>query len=161
MLEPPRASDGGWCLAEQGKDQAVMLGALFQQLGIVVSRVVSSPLCRNIETSNLAFGEPEVIPELSFIPIHHGDNEMREHGIQEARDRVLALLDESREGNSVAVEHGNYLENLDLGLPENLGDYFEESDVVILKPKADSVEVSGHMTLTDWANLIYENQVSD
>ena len=44
-------------LDETGEAQAVALGALFREKGIAFDRVISSPLCRAVQTARLAAGE--------------------------------------------------------------------------------------------------------
>ena len=52
-------------LSEVGRQQAAEIHAAVERLGIRVSRVLSSPFCRCLETGRLAFGEVEPSEVLS------------------------------------------------------------------------------------------------
>lgn len=53
-------------LSEKGREQARAIGKAFAALGIKVSKVMSSPYCRCIDTGKLAFGEVTIVPDLEF-----------------------------------------------------------------------------------------------
>ena len=53
-------------LSEQGRQQSQAIGAAFRALGIPVGHVLSSPFCRTVETSKLAFGRFEKSDTLYF-----------------------------------------------------------------------------------------------
>ena len=83
----PEALDVADCatqrnLSERGREQAAEIHAAVAKLGIRISRVLSSPFCRCLETARLAFGEVEVSEILSV-----GD----ELSFAEKHDRGLAV----------------------------------------------------------------------
>ncbi len=49
------------CLTEMGKEDARLIGRVFDTVGIHVAKVISSPSCRARETANLAFGRIDEI----------------------------------------------------------------------------------------------------
>lgn len=48
------------CLSERGKEDALLIGRVFDKADIPVARVISSPSCRAREMANLAFGRIDV-----------------------------------------------------------------------------------------------------
>jgi phosphohistidine phosphatase SixA len=70
-------------LSDRGREQAAEIHAALAKLGIRISRVLSSPFCRCLETGRLAFGEVEVAEnlsvgdELSFAEKHARGLEVR------------------------------------------------------------------------------------
>ena len=54
-------------LTDAGRADAKRVGAAFQTRAIPVSRVLSSPWCRCLETARLAFGRAEVWTPLSNL----------------------------------------------------------------------------------------------
>jgi phosphohistidine phosphatase SixA len=57
------------CLTERGKEDARLIGRVFDTVGIPVEKVMSSPSCRARETANLAFGQ---IDEIDRSILHPG-----------------------------------------------------------------------------------------
>lgn len=53
-------------LSDDGRRQATAIGAAFRKLGIPVGQVLSSPFCRALETSRLAFGGATASDDLYF-----------------------------------------------------------------------------------------------
>lgn len=53
-------------LSEEGRRQAREIGAAFTALRIRVAKVLTSPLCRAVETAQLAFGRYEKTPGLTY-----------------------------------------------------------------------------------------------
>ena len=70
-------------LSERGRQQAAEIRAAIAKLGIRISRVISSPFCRCLETARLAFEQAEVSEnlsvgdELSFAEKHARGLEVR------------------------------------------------------------------------------------
>jgi hypothetical protein len=79
-------------LSDAGRQDAVEIGEAFEQLGIPVGRVVSSPFCRVEETARLAFsryGEVEITDALlSRATARRGEPGMEERIAAEARDLI-------------------------------------------------------------------------
>ena len=57
------------CLSEKGQVQARMMGGFIDFFNISIQKVISSPSCRAIQTSNLAFGQ---IDEINNVLLHYG-----------------------------------------------------------------------------------------
>jgi broad specificity phosphatase PhoE len=86
-------------LTDAGRAHAKRIGEAFRGRGIPVERVVTSPWCRCIETSKLAFGKhDEVSTALSNL-----------FGRHENRDRQVAQLKTfaPKKGNLIMVSHGS------------------------------------------------------
>lgn len=49
------------CLTEQGKEEAKLIGAIFDRVGVEVGTVISSPSCRARQTAMSAFGRIDTI----------------------------------------------------------------------------------------------------
>src|SRR5688572_32265912 len=54
-------------LTDDGRQHARRVGEAFRTRGIAVTRVLSSPWCRCLETAKLAFGTPEVSSALGNL----------------------------------------------------------------------------------------------
>jgi len=57
------------CLSEKGQVQARMMGYFIDFFNTPIQKVISSPSCRAIQTSNLAFGQ---IDEINNFILHYG-----------------------------------------------------------------------------------------
>ncbi|MEH2593105.1 class 3 adenylate cyclase/phosphohistidine phosphatase SixA [Bradyrhizobium sp. AZCC 1577] len=53
-------------LSDKGRAQARAINEAFSELGINVSKVLSSPYCRCVETAKLAFGRVTIVQDLEF-----------------------------------------------------------------------------------------------
>jgi hypothetical protein len=113
-------------LDEAGRAQSVAIGAAFRDLGIPVSRVLSSPFCRALETAALAFGGAE--PELGLsLPRHVDAAAHRAMG-----DSLRTLLPEPGfAGNWVMVGHSYHIMGAGGPAPRPQG------AAVILRPEGD------------------------
>ena len=54
-------------LSEKGQAQAKSIGAAVKALNIKVSKVISSPFCRAVDTARLAFGKATINPSLMMF----------------------------------------------------------------------------------------------
>ena len=93
-------------LTDAGREDARRIGAAFRQRSIPVGRVLSSPWCRCLEASRLAFGAAEVWAPLSNL----FDNRAREaeqlHALREIAGR------RPTGGNLLLVTHGSVVQPL-------------------------------------------------
>jgi phosphohistidine phosphatase SixA len=55
-------------LSDQGREQSREIGNAFRELAIPVGTVLSSALCRTLDTANLAFGRAEQSVDLTSLP---------------------------------------------------------------------------------------------
>jgi phosphohistidine phosphatase SixA len=92
-------------LTDEGRAHARRVGMAFRARGVEVSRLLSSPWCRCVETARLAFGQPEVWPALGNL---FGRPENREAQVSQMR-RLVSLRGE---GNLVLVSHGSTISAL-------------------------------------------------
>jgi phosphohistidine phosphatase SixA len=121
-------------LTDAGRDDARRVGAAFRSRGIPVGRILSSPWCRCLETSRLAFGSVEPWPPLSNL----FDNRAREAEQMRAL-RELAGRRPSG-GNLVLVTHGSVVQPL-------TGIQPAPAELVVLTPDdAGRFKIAGRLT---------------
>jgi broad specificity phosphatase PhoE len=88
-------------LSDEGRAHARRIGAAFRARNVPVSRVLSSPWCRCLETARLAFGKAEVSTPLSNLFGRHENRAAQVHDLKE----ILRTAGEA--GNLVLVTHGS------------------------------------------------------
>lgn len=89
-------------LSDQGREQAREIGNAFRTLAIPVGTVLSSALCRTLETANLAFGRAEQTLDLTSIP-QAGSREEEERRVMALRQ--LLATEPPPGQNTVLVAH--------------------------------------------------------
>jgi broad specificity phosphatase PhoE len=102
-------------LDENGRAQAKRIGEAFQQHGIAVGAVMSSPRCRCLDTARLAFGQAE-----AWSPLQGTlrDAELRKRLVSEIQKVIAA----HRDGPPlVLVTHGSVVSDL-TGLDIRMGE---------------------------------------
>jgi broad specificity phosphatase PhoE len=111
-------------LTEEGRRHAQQIGEAVRAHGIPVDKVLSSPMCRCLDTARLAFGrvdEPQGTASL------HARGEEKSRQVREMR----ALAGEKhRGGNVVLVSHGSTIDAV-------TGVATEPGEMVIVTPKGD------------------------
>jgi len=131
-------------LSEAGREQARQIAAALASLGIRISKVLSSPYCRCLETARLAFGQVEASELLSV-----GDDLSFEEKHERAR-AVRDLLATSPEPgtNAVLLAHtGTLLYSFGLDArPEGIAHVFQPG------PAGTSVYL-GSLVPEDWPRL--------
>lgn len=109
-------------LTEEGRRHARQIGEAFRARGVAISRVLSSPWCRCLETARLAFGGAEISPALGNL---FGRPENREGQVRE----MQAIAGEPiRRGNLVLVSHGSTIRAL-TGVSPEMG------EMVVVTPR--------------------------
>ena len=88
-------------LTDAGRAHAKRIGQAFAERRIPVERILSSPWCRCIETSQLAFGKPEISTALNNL-FGRPENNAR----QVEQMKALASA-KPKSGNLVLVSHGS------------------------------------------------------
>jgi phosphohistidine phosphatase SixA len=88
-------------LTDAGREDAQRVGAAFRQRSIPVGRVLSSPWCRCLETSRLAFGKAEVWTPLSNLFDNRASEPEQMRALREIAGRRPAG------GNLLLVTHGS------------------------------------------------------
>jgi phosphohistidine phosphatase SixA len=86
-------------LTDEGRGHAKRIGQVFKERKIPVERLLSSPWCRCIETSRLAFGEPEISTSLSNL-FGRPENNAKQ------LEQMKALI-KAGKGNAILVSHGS------------------------------------------------------
>lgn len=123
----------GHCLTETGKQSAVNFGEFFQELNIPIGAVYSSPICRSIQTAELAFGRVDgIVDELSFLRHNYGDSETREYYAERLQSFIRSSF---REGTNIVLSgHGNMLHHMDIpdGNLEELGFLILDRDLEVV-----------------------------
>jgi len=113
-------------LSDKGREQARAIGKAFAALGIKVSKVMSSPYCRCIDTGKLAFGEVTIVPDLEFA-IAKSEPEAKRLG---AVLRTLLGTKPPPDANTVVVAHSANLKEA-VGIwpqPEGAAHVFHPQD---------------------------------
>lgn len=87
-------------LSAAGREEAKRLGVAFRAQRVPVAQVVSSPWCRCLDTSRIAFGEARADPMLGNL-FTHGENTVT----QQVQFRALARTLPAG-GNLILVTHG-------------------------------------------------------
>lgn len=109
-------------LSDEGRAHARRVGEAFRAHAIPIARVLSSPWCRCLETSRLAFGEPDVWQPLGNL---FGREELRAKQVT----RMKKLAAERFSGpNLVLVTHGSTIAALTMISPD-------PAEMVILTPQ--------------------------
>jgi len=89
-------------LSDRGRQQSEQIGAAFRRLAIPVDRVLSSALCRTVDTATLAFGRAEQTLDLTSLP--QAGNDAEEQRRIEALRRLLSTAPPPGQ-NTVLVGH--------------------------------------------------------
>jgi phosphohistidine phosphatase SixA len=114
-------------LTEEGRRQAKRIGAAMRARSIRFDRVISSPMCRCLETAQLAFGR---VDEKQHIGNPRGGGEARE---------TRAVATEARRGNTVLVSHGSIIYAV-------AAVHVEPGDMLVVTPRGDGTfEVRGRL----------------
>lgn len=87
-------------LTEEGRRDAKAIGEVVRKRGVSFARVLSSPLCRCLETARLAFGRAEVA-QSGANPLGGGPDAARQ-----VREMRAIAAEKHRGGNVVLVSHG-------------------------------------------------------
>ncbi len=120
-------------LTDAGRQDARRVGGAFRTRGIPVGRVLSSPWCRCMETSRLAFGTAEPWAPLSNL----FDN--RAHEAEQMRALREIAGRRPTGGNVVLVTHGSVVQPL-------TGIQPAPAELVILTPDDGRFKIAGRLT---------------
>jgi broad specificity phosphatase PhoE len=88
-------------LTDEGRGHAKRIGQAFKERQVPVERILSSPWCRCIETSQLAFGKPEISTSLNNL---FGRPENNAKQVEQMKALASAR---PKSGNLVLVSHGS------------------------------------------------------
>ena len=97
------------CLTGQGKEEARMMGKVFELAKVQVGAVAASPVCRSRQTAELAFGRVDIVSAgLAHTPVVNQGNAA---SFTAELKRVLETIPVDPGKNAVITAHGNTLEN--------------------------------------------------
>lgn len=129
-------------LTDRGRDHARNIGTAIRALRIPIGPVLASPLCRTVETAELAFGAAErsmTVREAGPTPA----------GSAERYAALRAMLSTPPPAgvNTVVVGHAYPIYTL-IG-----GQYLEEGEAAVLQPRGAVFEVLARVGLKEWRAL--------
>ena len=130
-------------LSPAGERDARFVGESVRKLGIPISRVLSSPVCRVADTAKLlALGEPELSVDLSNVPTP------QEADLDAARAKRLAEMP-ARATNTLLVSH------LQGGKTQAQWIYLDFGEIVVFRPdgKGQSNALA-RIRADDWYDLM-------
>jgi phosphohistidine phosphatase SixA len=114
-------------LSEEGRRQATLIGRSFEKLGIEVSRVLTSPYCRCVDTAKLAFGRLEKSEALAAVD----DLTYPERDARGMQIRQMLGTAPAAGTNTVLITHtGNLLYSFGLqARPEGIAHVFRPAEI--------------------------------
>ncbi len=127
-------------LSALGKEQAKSIGLAIRAMGIPISEVLTSPLCRCKEMALLAFGKAQEVGYLAYsLGLPKPNREAA------ARELRLALSQLPAEGtNRVIISHNTNLKEAADIWPE------AEGETHIFKPTGSSFTYIARVTVDEW-----------
>ena len=153
------------CLTRKGIEEAKLLGLVFEEVNLKISRVISSKSCRAKETALYAFGKIDEtwlsILHSTAIPDHQ-----KNFMAIDLKKRLKSLEIVSGE-NIVVAGHGNTLNTYQSTLFDTIeisDDDFvlEELGFIVLELKNDQIFVRhAFKNFTDFAGQVLEFEASD
>ena len=117
-------------LSEDGRAEAVRLGAAFRRLNIPFLQVLSSAWCRCRDTARLAFGDYQTAAMLNLV--RPGTDEAKRQ-IEEMR----VAAQRARPGSNLVFVTHNF------NIQPFSGSMVSTTDVVVLRPVAGRLELVG------------------
>jgi phosphohistidine phosphatase SixA len=111
-------------LTEEGRGHATAIGEVVRLHGVEFDRVLSSPMCRCLETARLAFGRAEIL-NATVNPRAGIEDKPRE-----VREMRALATEKRRGGNVILVSHGTTITGV-------TGLSVEPGEMVIVTPKGD------------------------
>ena len=125
-------------LSSRGVEQAKRIGEAFRTRGIAVGEVLTSPYCRCIDTSMLAFGRATPVQYL------RPPGTVSEDQAKLNQERVVQEILKHRDpSNLVMVTHDLNISDLVLEDTVPMGEFF------VLQPKGTDFDVIGKIRLND------------
>ena len=114
-------------LSEEGRRQATLIGRSFEKLGIEISRVLTSPFCRCVDTAKLAFGRVEKSDALAAVD----DLTYPERDARGMQIRQMLGTAPAAGTNTVLITHtGNLLYSFGLQVrPEGIAHVFRPAEI--------------------------------
>jgi broad specificity phosphatase PhoE len=116
-------------LTDEGRRHAKAIGEVIRARGIQFERVLSSPMCRCLETARLAFGRAEILN--ATVNPHAGVEDKP----REVREMRALATEKRRGGNVILVSHGTTITGV-------TGLNVEPGEMIVVTPQGD-----GHFEL--------------
>ena len=130
-------------LSERGRQGSREIGQAFRKLGIKVSKVLSSPYCRCVDTAKIAFDKVEINNDLHFSI---GESK-KERTRRSASLNQMLRTPPPNGTNTVIVSHT-------ANLKEAVGIWPKPEGVIhVFKPRQDQSIYVGKITPNAWKNL--------
>jgi broad specificity phosphatase PhoE len=121
-------------LTDEGRRHAKRIGEAMRAHGVAVDRVLSSPMCRCLETARLAFNRIDESQPLSNT-FSRSESEMP----RQVREMRALAGEKRRGGNAVLVSHGTTIQAV-------TGLAIEPGEMVIVTPQGDGLfELKGKL----------------
>jgi broad specificity phosphatase PhoE len=116
-------------LNDEGRRQAKAIGEVVRSHGVEFDRVLSSPMCRCLDTARLAFGRAEIL-NATVNPRAGIEDKPRE-----VREMRALATEKHRGGNVILVSHGTTIAGV-------TGLNVEPGEMIVVTPQGD-----GHFEL--------------
>jgi len=134
------------CLTERGKEEARFIGLLFKKLNLKISSVYSSPICRCIETAEIAFEQHIKADYLAYL----GIVDVKKRKINQEKAKNLFYKKPKKNFNKIIVGHGSTPKLVGLKLP-NIG----QSAMIIYNHENE--DVVGILEFNKMVHAFYTN----
>jgi phosphohistidine phosphatase SixA len=128
-------------LSRQGRIDARTIGQSFDQLQIPVSKVLSSPYCRTMDTGRLVFAQVERSNELNYVK----DTEEEKRRGASLLTPLLSTVPISG-FNTVLITHSTNIQ-------ATLGFVPAEGEAIIFKPEGNSYKQIGRIRTQQWNEI--------
>ena len=123
-------------LTEEGRRHAKLIGEAWRAHGVQADRVMSSPMCRCLETARLSFGR---VDESLPLANQHGGTESEVP--RQVREMRAVASEKHRGGNVVLVSHGTTIATV-------TGISTEPGEMLIVSPQGDGrFEIKGRLAV--------------
>ena len=157
LVMPPEADTvDSFCLGDYGKDSARILGAYLKIFEIPIAKVYVSPICRCVQTAELAFGRIDrKVNALSFIPLIYGSDSSKQAATREVA-AFFKSLSTPVGGNLALVSHVNYLKHIGID-DRSLG----EAGFYVMELTKEGPKIVAAATLSQLALFGYLRQLSN
>ena len=130
-------------LSDKGRANARAIGEAIRALGVPIGPVLASPLCRTVETAELAFGSTEK----SMATRDGGPDPVGSPG-RFAALRALLSTAPPAGTNTAIIGHGHPYYSL-----TGKGQMLEEGEAAIVRPHGTSFEEVARLGLKEWRQL--------
>jgi phosphohistidine phosphatase SixA len=128
-------------LDDRGRADARMVGTAIKQLGIPVGTVLASPLCRTVETAQLAFGRVEKTQDVRTGPVASAASD------RYAMLRKLLIAPVQEGANLAIVSHANPFYSV-AGPP-----FLDQGEAAVIRPLGSDFEVFARIRVERWESL--------